>query len=327
LLENASIRALTPYQYITTAKSGGFLSFNETCGRISMNVKKIKIGSHCVGEGEPLYLIAEIGINHNGDLQIAKRLIDATWATGWDCVKFQKRTPEICVPEKQKNVKRQTPWGEITYLAYKQRIEFQKNEYDYIDNYCREKPLDWTASVWDIPSLNFLLQYNVPFIKISSAKITDHDLVTETSKAGKPIFASTGMSTLDEIDKLVNILEKYAADNYVLFHTNSTYPAKLEELNLQMITTLRDRYHCIVGYSGHEYDLAPAMLAPVFGASVIERHITLDHTMWGTDHAASLEVRGMDALEKRIRAVKLIVGDGVKTISESEKKVRDKLRG
>lgn len=227
-------------------------------------IKKIKIGNRFVGNGEPLYLIAEIGINHNGDLQIAKRLIDATWATGWDCAKFQKRTPDICVPESQKKVMRQTPWGEMTYLSYKQRIEFQKQEYDYINTYCKEKPLDWTASVWDIPSLEFIIHYDVPFIKIPSAKITDHDLVIASAELGKPLFVSTGMSTLMEVDRVVDILEKYTDRNYVLFHTNSTYPAKLDELNLQMITTLKERYNCIVGYSGHEYELAPAMLAPVF---------------------------------------------------------------
>jgi N-acetylneuraminate synthase len=292
-----------------------------------MTNKKIKIGNKYIGDGEPLYLIAEIGINHNGDLQIAKRLIDATWATGWNCAKFQKRTPDICVPEQQKNVIRQTPWGEMTYLEYKKRIEFEQKEYDYIDRYCREKPLDWTASVWDIPSLEFLLRYDVPFIKIPSAKITEHELITMAAESGRTLFVSTGMSTLEEVDNVVNLLEKHTKGNYVLFHTNSTYPAKLDELNLQMITTLKERYHCIVGYSGHEYELAPAMIAPVFGASVIERHVTLDHTMWGTDQAASLEVRGMDALEKRIRSIKFIAGDGIKTIYEGEKKIREKLRG
>lgn len=289
--------------------------------------KKINIGNRYIGDGERLYLVAEIGINHNGDLQTAKRLIDATWATGWDCAKFQKRTPDICVPDNQKNVMRLTPWGEMTYLEYKKRIEFEKKEYDYIDCYCKEKPLDWTASVWDIPSLEFLLNYDTPFIKIPSAKLTEHGLIETAATSGKPLFVSTGMSTLEEIDNAVEVLEKHACGNYVLFHTNSTYPAKLDELNLQMIITLKERYNCIVGYSGHEYELAPAMIAPVFGASVIERHVTLDHRMWGTDQAGSLEVRGMDALEKRIRSVKFIVGDGVKTISDGEKKVRDKLRG
>lgn len=292
-----------------------------------MAINKIKIGNRYIGEGEPLYLIAEIGINHNGDLQIAKRLIDATWATGWDCAKFQKRTPDICVPEKQKNVIRQTPWGEMTYLDYKKRIEFQKEEYDYIDRYCKEKPLDWTASVWDLPSLEFLLNYNIPFIKIPSAKITDIELVKKSAESGKPLFISTGMSSMDEVDTTVEILEKYTNANYILFHTNSTYPAKLNELNLQMITTLKERYHCVVGYSGHEYELEPSIIAPVFGASVIERHITLDRTMWGTDHSASLEISGMDRLEQRVRTTQFIAGDGIKKLYEGEKIVREKLRG
>jgi N-acetylneuraminate synthase len=288
---------------------------------------KIKIGSRYVGDSEPVYLIAEIGINHNGDLQIAKKLIDATWATGWDCAKFQKRTPDICVPEDQKNVLRQTPWGEMTYLAYKERVEFQKNEYDYIDKYAREKPIDWTASVWDLPSLDFVLQYDVPFIKIPSAKITDKELVEQAARAGKPLFISSGMSTLEEVDEAVNSIEKHLSKNYVLFHCNSTYPAKLEELNMKMISTLKERYDCLVGYSGHEYEIMPATLAPVYGACVIERHVTLDHNMWGTDHSGSIEVRGMDFLAKRINSVRTIAGDGIKTIYADEEKMRKKLRG
>lgn len=292
-----------------------------------MSNRKIKVGNRYIGEGEPLYLIAEIGINHNGDMQIAKKLIDATFATGWDCAKFQKRTPDICVPEGQKNVMRETPWGEMTYLEYKHKIEFQKKEYDYIDKYCKEKPVAWTASAWDMPSLEFLLNYDLPFIKVPSAKITELDLVKECAKSGKPVFISTGMSTIEEVDNAVEILEKFANGNYVLFHTNSTYPSKINELNLQMIKTLKDRYGCIVGYSGHEYELEPTVIAPVFGASVIERHVTLDHNMWGTDHSASLEVLGMDMLEKRVRTTKTIVGDGIKTISCGEEKIREKLRG
>lgn len=292
-----------------------------------MSNRKIKVGNRYIGEGEPLYLIAEIGINHNGDMQIAKKLIDATFATGWDCAKFQKRTPDICVPEGQKNVMRETPWGEMTYLEYKHKIEFQKKEYDYIDKYCKEKPIAWTASAWDMPSLEFLLNYDLPFIKVPSAKITELDLVKECAKSGKPVFISTGMSTIEEVDNAVEILEKFANGNYVLFHTNSTYPSKINELNLQMIKTLKDRYGCIVGYSGHEYELEPTVIAPVFGASVIERHVTLDHNMWGTDHSASLEVLGMDMLEKRVRTTKTIVGDGIKTISCGEEKIREKLRG
>ena len=288
---------------------------------------KIQIGSNFIGDTEPVYLIAEIGINHNGDLQIAKKLIDATWATSWNCAKFQKRTPDICVPERQKMQMRQTPWGEMTYLAYKHKIEFQKTEYDYIDKYTKEKPLDWTASVWDLPSLEFLMNYDVPFIKIPSAKITDKELVEQAAKAGKPLFISSGMTTIEEIDDTINIVEKHLSKNYVLFHCNSTYPAKLDELNMQMITTLKQRYNCLVGYSGHEYEIMPTTLAPVYGACVIERHITLSHDMWGTDHKASIEIRGMDFLAKRIHSVKSIAGNGIKTISASEEKIREKLRG
>lgn len=222
---------------------------------------------------------------------------------------------------------RETPWGEMTYLEYKHKIEFQKKEYDYIDKYCKEKPIAWTASAWDIPSLEFLLNYDLPFIKVPSAKITELDLVKECARSGKPVFVSTGMSTIEEVDNAVEILEKFSNGNYVLFHTNSTYPSKINELNLQMIKTLKDRYDCIVGYSGHEYELEPTVIAPVFGANVIERHVTLDHNMWGTDHSASLEVLGMDMLEKRVRTTKTIVGDGIKTISCGEEKIRGKLRG
>lgn len=288
---------------------------------------KLKIGNSFIGDDEPVYLIAEIGINHNGDLQIAKKLMDAAWATGWDCAKFQKRTPDICVPENQKNVMRQTPWGEMTYIEYKKRIEFEKKEYDYIDKYAKEKPLSWTASVWDLPSLKFLMQYDVPFIKIPSAKITDKTLVEESAKAGKPLFISTGMSTIEEVDVAVNIIEKYLSKNYLLFHCNSTYPAKIEELNMQMINTLKERYNCLVGYSGHEYDIMPSTLAPVYGACAIERHVTLAHDMWGTDHAASLEIRGMDFLASRIHSVKKISGNGIKMITDGEEKMREKLRG
>ncbi|GHS95063.1 sialic acid synthase [Planctomycetales bacterium] len=289
--------------------------------------RQINLGDRLVGDNEAVYFIAEIGINHNGDLQAAKKLLDATFATDWDCAKFQKRTPDICVPEKQKSVLRQTPWGEMTYLAYRRRVEFQKAEYDIIDRYCREKPLTWTASVWDLPSLEFLAAYKTPFIKIPSAKITDLELVEESAKLGKPVFLSTGMSTLEEIDAAVNLLEKHLTKNYLLFHVNSTYPAKLDELNLSVIGTLKERYDCLVGYSGHEQELMPSQIASIYGACAIERHITLDHTMWGSDQAASLELHGMDLLVKRVRATKKIIGNGVKIITDGEMKIREKLRG
>lgn len=272
------------------------------------------------------YLIAEVGINHNGDLQIAKKLIDAVFACQWDCVKFQKREPDICVPEDQKNVVRETPWGKMTYLEYRRKIEFGKKEYDYIDRYCKEKPIDWTASVWDIPSLEFIAQYDVPFIKIPSAKLTEKEILVKACQTGKPIILSTGMSTIDEINEAVRILGKYSTQ-YALMYTNSAYPTPMNELNIKCIQTLRERYKCIVGYSGHEYDLEPTVFAAVLGAAVIERHVTLDHKMWGTDQSASVEVMGMDMLCKRIKNVNIILGNGIKTVTPSEIPIREKLRG
>lgn len=255
-----------------------------------MALKEIVLGDYIVNEDSFPYIIAEIGINHNGDIQVAKKLIDAANACQWNCVKFQKREPDIAVPDAQKNVIRETPWGRITYLDYKKKIEFNKQEYDYIDSYCKEKPIAWTASPWDIPSLEFLLNYDIPFIKIASASNADSNLLKRACESKKPLIVSTGMSTLVEIDKMVDLLERYSDGNYILLHTNSVYPAPAAELNLKMITTLKERYNCLVGYSGHEYDLEPTIVAVSLGAKVIERHVTLDHHMWGTDQAASLSV-------------------------------------
>lgn len=290
-------------------------------------MKTIALDGRLVGDQQPIYFIAEIGLNHNGDLQIAKKLIDASFATDWDCVKFQKRTPEICIPEHQKNVLRETPWGKITYLAYRYKVEFEKEQYDYIDKYCREKPIFWTASVWDLKSLEFLMQYDVSMIKIPSAKLTEHEYLAESAKSGKVVMLSTGMSTIEEIDSAVNVLEKHSKGNYVLMHTNSTYPTPIAELNLRLIPFLKERYGCVVGYSGHEMDLEPSVIAAALGASIIERHVTLDHNMWGSDHFASLQVHAMDILRKRAKDVAIFMGDGVKKLTEKELEVRKKLRG
>ena len=292
-----------------------------------MAKQEIKLGEYVVNEQSFPYLIAEIGINHNGDLRIARKLIDAANACLWDCVKFQKREPDVAVPEEQKKVIRDTPWGRITYLEYKKKIEFGKDEYDYIDRYCKDKPIAWTASPWDIPSLEFLLNYELPFIKIASASNMDKDILRLACESKKPLLVSTGMSTLEETDKLVDFLEKYSDGSYILMHTNSSYPTPAEEINLRMITTLRDRYQCLVGYSGHEIDLEPTVVAVSLGAKVIERHVTLDHNMWGTDHAASLTVAAMAMLHGRIREIPVMLGDGKKVITEKEKEVRRKLRG
>jgi N-acetylneuraminate synthase len=290
-------------------------------------MKTIKIDGQLVGENQPVYMIAEIGLNHNGDIQIAKKLLDAVFATNWNCAKFQKRTPAICVPESQKNVMRDTPWGRMTYLEYRYKVEFEKEQYDYIDRYCKEKPIAWTASVWDLQSLEFIMGYDVPFIKIPSAKLTEHECLIAASKSGNPVVLSTGMSTVPEIDAAVNLLEKHARGGYVLMHTNSAYPAPPEELNLRVIDFLKERYGCIVGYSGHEEDLEPSVIAVSLGASLIERHVTLDHHMWGSDHFASLEVHGMNLLRKRIKYINVILGDGVKKLTGKETEVRKKLRG
>ena len=273
------------------------------------------------------YLIAEIGINHNGDINIAKKLIDASFAIGWNCVKFQKRNPDVCVPENQKKILRQTPWGEMTYLNYKHKIEFNENEFYQIDSYCSSKipKIDWSASVWDLDSLEFLLKYkNIPFIKIPSAMINDEDLLTSCAQSGKPIIFSTGMSTLKEVDEAVNLVSRYSS-NYCLLHTNSAYPAPIEDLNLSLIPFYIDRYKCPVGYSGHEYNIEPSVIAVALGAKVIERHITLDHNMWGTDHKSSLTVSGMDRLIVRIKTIEKALGKPIKQISDKESEIRKKL--
>ncbi len=292
-----------------------------------MAKSEIKLGNYLVNNDAFPYIIAEIGINHNGDLQIAKKLIDAANACFWNCVKFQKREPDIAVPEEQKHVMRDTPWGRITYLEYKKKIEFGKAEYDYIDRYCKEKPIAWTASPWDTKSLEFLLDYDLPFLKIASANNTDHELLRMACESKKPLLVSTGMSTLEELDETVDFLETYSDGNYILLHTNSAYPTPAAELNLQMIQTLRKRYHCLVGYSGHEIDLEPTVVAVSLGAKVIERHVTLDHTMWGTDQEASLSVTAMAMLQGRMKEILQMLGNGEKTITEREKEVRRKLRG
>jgi N-acetylneuraminate synthase len=274
---------------------------------------------------EDPYLIAEIGINHNGDLQLAKKLIDATFACSWNCAKFQKRNPAICVPENQKNKIRETPWGSMTYLEYKNRIELGKKEYDLIDEYCKMKPVDWALSIWDLDSLQFALNYDPIFLKIPSAHLTNSELLTEAALSKVPIFISTGMSTLEEIDTAVEILEKHASQ-HVLLHCNSSYPAKPEELNLLMIPKLKERYGCQIGYSGHEYGIDSTKIAVSLGAMVIERHVTLDHSMWGTDQQSSVEIQGMDKLYKQVKEVKMIMGDGIKRIYDSEKEIKAKLR-
>lgn len=271
------------------------------------------------------YIIAEIGINHNGSIDIAKKLIDIASVAGCDAVKFQKRNPDVCVPEHQKNVMRDTPWGKMTYLEYKYKVEFGKKEYDEIDSYCKQKGIAWSASPWDLDSLHFLNQYDIPFIKIPSAMLTNDELLKESAKTGKKIILSVGMSTEEEIDHAVSMLKD--AKEFAILHCNSTYPAPIEELNLSVIQTLKQKYGCEVGYSGHEFRLGTTVASVYLGASIIERHITLDRTMWGTDHMSSVEPQGLIKLVKGIRELEQSYGDGQIRITESQIPVREKLRG
>ena len=288
------------------------------------------------------YIIAEIGINHNGDLNIAKKLIDIASMSGCDAVKFQKRNPDVCVPDHQKNIIRDTPWGKMTYLNYKHKVEFDKEEYDEIDSYCKERNIVWSASPWDLDSLNFLAQYDIPFIKIPSAMITNEDLMFASKRTGKKVIISTGMSTFSEIERAISILKlpgdtaetlrpfhlnEKADNNFAVLHCNSTYPAPLNELNLSAIKTLKDRFKCEVGYSGHEFRLGTSVAAIYLGATIIERHITLDRTMWGTDQLSSVEPQGLIKLVKGIRELEESFGDGKIKVTKSEKLVRKKLRG
>ena len=274
-----------------------------------------------------IYIIAEIGINHNGDLKIAKKLIDIAKVAGCDVVKFQKRTPDVCVPEHQKSIMRDTPWGRMSYLDYKYKVEFEKEEYDEIDSYCKNKKIAWTASPWDLDSLNFLNQYDVPFIKIPSALLTDLELIKESAKTGKKVIISTGMSTIDEVDNAVDAIKKSNSNaTYAVLHCNSTYPAPNDELNLKCIQTLKERYQCEVGYSGHEFGLTTTIASVCLGATIIERHITLDRTMWGTDQMCSVEPQGLIKLVRGVRELNNALGDGIKVVTETEKPIRNKLR-
>ena len=277
-----------------------------------------------VGDGHPAYVIAEIGINHNGDLEIAKQMIDAAVNAGANAVKFQKRTPEICTPPDQQKQMRETPWGYITYLDYRYKVEFNEEQYRVIDHHCREKGIEWMVSVWDEPSVDFMEKFDTPAYKVPSASLTDHNLLQYVRKTGKPIIISSGMSTMEQIKRGV---ETVGADNLVIMHCTSTYPCEPEELNLKMIETLRGEFpNNPIGYSGHEVGLVPSAVAVAFGACMVERHLTLDRAMWGSDQAASVEPHGFGHLVKYIRVTEASLGDGVKKVYESEKGSMKKLR-
>jgi YrbI family 3-deoxy-D-manno-octulosonate 8-phosphate phosphatase len=325
---------------VVLTKAGGSGAVRELCDRVVAarpeapvteavsdrarpRLGPVAIGDVLVGHGEPVYVIGEIGINHNGDLDIARRLIDVAADAGCQAVKFQKRTPAICVPEEQKGQIRQTPWGEMTYLEYKERTEFGRDEYRQIAKYCDERGIHWFASPWDVPSVEFLEDMDVLTHKVASASIADHELLRALAGTGKPIILSTGMSTLSEIDAAVEIL---GTDRLIMMHATSTYPLPPEEANLRTITTLKERYGVPVGYSGHERGLQISLAAVTLGAVCVERHITLDRTMWGSDHAASLEPSGLEHLVRDIRIIEQAMGDGVKRVFPGEEAPKARLR-
>ena len=286
--------------------------------------REIKYSKGFIGDGHPVFIIAEIGINHNGSLDIAKKLIEGAKAAGCDAVKFQKRTPEICVPKDQWNIERDTPWGRMTYIDYRHVIEFSKDDYATIDKFCKEKNIIWFASCWDEEAVDFIEQFDVPIYKTASASLTDIDLLLKQKTLNKPIIVSTGMSTMEEIEEAEKL---FNGKNILLAHSTSSYPCPNEELNLKMITTLKEKYPSIpIGYSGHETGLSPTWAAVALGASFVERHITLDRAMWGSDQAASIEVDGFHRLVRNIRDIEVALGDGIKRVYDSELGFRKKLR-
>jgi N-acetylneuraminate synthase len=285
--------------------------------------REIKIGKKLVGDNQPAYVIAEMGINHNGNLDIAKEMIMAAQETGADAVKFQKRTPELCVPKDQRDIMRETPWGYISYIEYREKVEFGFEEYKIIDAFCRDLGIDWFASVWDEAAIDFMESFNPACYKVPSASLTDLSLLKKIRSTGRPIVLSTGMSTFEQIENSVNSI---GLDNLALLHSTSAYPCDPLELNLRMIETLRDRYSCPIGYSGHEVGLITSVVAVALGACMVERHFTLDRAMWGGDQSASVEPGGFRKLVKYIRVTEMALGDGVKRVYDSEKSSLKKLR-
>ena len=284
--------------------------------------KKVKIGNRWVGEGEPTFIVAEIGINHNGDINLAKKLIDMAVFAGCDAVKFQKRTIELVYTPEELAKERESPFG-TTNGDLKRGLEFGKKEYKEIGRYCKQRGIMWFASPWDVKSVDFLEEFNVPCYKIASACITDERLLKRIKATRKPAILSTGMSTKEEIKRAVKILGE---KNLVVLHCTSTYPSKLEELNLNVINWLKKEFNCPVGYSGHETGIVEPVMAAVLGACVVEKHITLDRAMWGSDHAASLEPNGLNRLVRDIRNLPICLGNGEKRVYDSEVPILQKLR-
>lgn len=288
-----------------------------------MAINSVKVGDRLVGPSQPVYLIAEIGINHNGDMKIAKDLIEMSAKAGVDAVKFQKRTPELCVPEDQRNVMRETPWGTMTYMDYRYKVEFEEKEYLELAEFAAGFKVQLFASPWDVVSVDFLSKMKHPVIKIASASITDMELLKKIADSGLPVIMSTGMSTIEQIDAAVAVLPK---DRLLIAHATSAYPCEVNELNLKMIPVLAEKYQVPIGYSGHETGLQSTVAAVALGATFIERHVTLDRAMWGSDQAASVEPTGLQRLVRDIRVVERAMGDGVKKVYPSELKPMQRLR-
>lgn len=283
---------------------------------------QIQIGEKTVGNGLPCYIVAEIGINHNGNIDLAKRLISIAVGAGCDAVKFQKRTVDIVYSADELARPRESPFG-TTNGDLKRALELDYEDFVEIDQYCRAVKIPWFASCWDEPSVDLIDRFDVPCFKIASASLTDDNLLRHTRATGKPLLLATGMSTLEEIDHAVEVLGK---ENLAILHACSTYPAYYEELNLRAICTLEDRYEVPVGYSGHESGLPSSVAAAALGACIIERHITTDRAMWGSDQAASLEPNGITKLVSYIRLTERSMGDGVKRVLEREQPILKKLR-
>jgi N-acetylneuraminate synthase len=282
----------------------------------------VSIGRKKLGAGQPCYVIAEIGINHNGDIDLAMRLISVAVAAGCDAVKFQKRTIDVVYTEKELATARPNPFGE-TNADLKRGLEFDEVDYAELDKFCKQVKIDWFVSPWDEQAVDFMQQFDTPVYKVASASLTDDHLLKHIRSTGKPVIASTGMSTYAEIDHAVEVLGK---QDLVLMHTTSTYPAKYDQLNLRAIPSMIERYGIPVGYSGHETGIPTSVAASVLGACCIERHITMDRAMWGSDQAASLEPNGISRLVRDIRLCEQSMGDGVKKVYDEEVPVMKKLR-
>lgn len=287
-----------------------------------ITTKKVKIGNKTIGEGEPVFITAEIGINHNGNINLVKKLIDTAVSAGCDAVKFQKRTIELVYTPEELARPRENPFGP-TNGDLKRGLEFGEKEYKEIDRYCKERGIIWFTSPWDTKSVDFLEKFDVPCYKIASACLTDNELLKKVRATGKPVILSTGMSTIEQIRHATNVLGE---QDLILLQCTATYPSKDEELNLKVIPWLKENFDCPIGYSGHEVGVYSSIVAAVLGACLVERHITLDRAMWGSDQAASLEPQGLNRLVRDIRLIPVWLGDGKKRVFESEIPILEKLR-